>query len=148
MPTVEELAKYLEGVSLMEVDAALANLGIVFASVLPAKQAVYQLELPSIPQGQIDQFPPNSAKEVKLKPQVPGVPGFPGIPGVPGTPPVPGVPGTPPVPGTPGVPGAPGFPGGDSHVDIQVHGFQAITWFRVVRKSRWPRLQGRRTNNA
>jgi hypothetical protein len=88
-----------------QIESALAKLGIVLESVLPANQLVRDLGKNLLQQAEIDQFPPNSAKEKKLKPLSPGVPGFPGNPQA---------------PGVPGTPGMPGFPGGESHADIKV----------------------------
>jgi hypothetical protein len=86
-------------------ESALATLGIVLESVLPAKQIVRDIGRNLLQQSEIDKFPPNSAKEKKLKPKSPGVPGFPGNPQN---------------PGVPGVPGMPGFPGSESHADLKI----------------------------
>ncbi|HLW77797.1 MAG TPA: hypothetical protein VKS01_12445 [Bryobacteraceae bacterium] len=76
--------------------------------------ALKAINQPCPPQSEIDRYPPDSAREVKLKPRAPGVPGYPGVPFNPKTP------GTP-VPGCPGTPGQPGFPGSPSHADIKIY---------------------------
>lgn len=86
--------------------------GFVLESYVSAQESLKVLQRDCPPQAEIDRFPPNSAREVKLKPRAPGVPGYPGIPNPPSGPPV---------PGTPGTPGQPGFPGSDSHADLKIY---------------------------
>jgi hypothetical protein len=104
----EDFSLHIEQFAPGELDEALETMGIVLESVVPAKRSLRRIEEAAAQQPEVDAFPPNTAKEMKLKPLAPGIPGFPGVPG-----PVP-------VPGTPGSPGAPGFPGTESHADIKI----------------------------
>jgi hypothetical protein len=104
----EDLSQYIDRFAPGELDEAIESLSIVLESVVPADRSIRRIEEASAQQLDVDIFPPNSAKEMKLKPLSPGIPGYPGVPG-----PVP-------VPGTPGAPGMPGFPGMESHADIQI----------------------------